>query len=215
MQDKYKIIGHVYGFLSKIYSGKPIQRCREAMIEHMKPGDKVVFAGVGYGEDAIKAAEKGADVTIVELSETMLSKFRQTLAASGAKVSIRQIHADILAFSEFEKFDYVVSNFFLNIFDRAMMQKVLQHLAKLGKPGANIVIGDFIYPSGNVLSKAFQVSYWYLANALFWILASNPLHNIYDYPSLMSNIGLKVQEKRIYKLLFINCFWSVRAIKVT
>ena len=45
--------------------------------DHVKPGDKVLIAGAGHGKDAIRAAEIGADVTVVDISETMLKKLQQ------------------------------------------------------------------------------------------------------------------------------------------
>src|SRR5690554_7407636 len=48
MRDKYKYIGLVYDFLSNLYSGKNIHRCKTAMldVETVKPGDRILFAGV-------------------------------------------------------------------------------------------------------------------------------------------------------------------------
>lgn len=47
MRDKYKYIGPVYDFLSNLYSGKNIHRCKTAMldVETVQPGDKILFAG--------------------------------------------------------------------------------------------------------------------------------------------------------------------------
>jgi len=61
MHDKYKYIGFVYDFLSNLYSGKNIYRCKIAMldIETVKLGDRILFAGVGHGRDVIRAVELG------------------------------------------------------------------------------------------------------------------------------------------------------------
>ena len=66
MRDKYKYIGPVYDFLSNLYSGKNIHRCKTAMldVETVHPGDRILFAGVGHGRDAIRAAELGAEVAV-------------------------------------------------------------------------------------------------------------------------------------------------------
>ena len=88
MRDKYKYIGPVYDFLSNLYSGKNIHRCKTAMldVETVKPGDRILFAGVGHGRDAIRAAELGAEVTVVDLSETMLRKFADAQHKEGEDV---------------------------------------------------------------------------------------------------------------------------------
>src|SRR5690606_42154552 len=54
----------------------------------------------------------------------------------------RRIHSDIMKVDEFEQYDMVVANFFLNVFDEDMMVKVLEHLIRLGKADARVVVGD-------------------------------------------------------------------------
>ncbi len=211
VKDKYRIVGPLYDFLSNLYSGRSIHHCKIAMInkDNVKKGDRILFAGVGHGLDAIQAAELGANVTVVDLSETMLNQFRQKLKKNNPKLKIRQVHSDILEFNEFKKYDMVVANFFLNVFYRDTMTKVLEQLVRLGKPGAKIVVGDFSYPTGNVFSRAFKVIYWYGAVIFFWLFARNAVHNIYNYPEFMENAGLVIKEKKYYKLGIVNCYWSV------
>ncbi|MEN6508801.1 MAG: methyltransferase domain-containing protein [Smithella sp.] len=211
VKDKYRIVGPLYDFLSNLYSGRSIHHCKIAMInkDNVKKGDRVLFAGVGHGLDAIQAAELGANVTVVDLSETMLNQFRQKLKKNNPKLKIRQVHSDILEFNEFKKYDMVVANFFLNVFYRETMTRVLEQLVRLGKPGAKIVVGDFSYPTGNIFSKALKVIYWYGAVLFFWLFARNAVHNIYNYPEFMENAGLVIKEKKYYKLGIINCYWSV------
>ena len=88
MRDKYKLVGPIYDWLSAFYSGKSIHRCKIAMLDRLRPGDRVLFAGVGHGRDAVHAARLGADVTVVDLSATMLKKFQANLDREG--VAVRQ-----------------------------------------------------------------------------------------------------------------------------
>ncbi|SDX23051.1 demethylmenaquinone methyltransferase / 2-methoxy-6-polyprenyl-1,4-benzoquinol methylase [Marinobacter mobilis] len=211
MRDKYKYIGPVYDFLSNLYSGKSIHHCKTAMldVETVKPGDRILFAGVGHGRDAIRAAELGADVTVVDLSETMLRKFSDALAKEAPQLAIRQVHSDIMKVAEFEQYDMVVANFFLNVFDEDMMVSVLEHLIRLGKADARVVVGDFSYPNGNLVARLFKKAYWYVAVFIFWLFANNAFHKIYNYPEHMQRLGLKVTEKKHFKLLNMNCYWSI------
>lgn len=209
MRDKYKLVGPIYDWLSAFYSGKSIHSCKVAMLDLLKPGDKVLFAGVGHGRDALHAARLGADVTVVDLSETMLRKLQANLEREGGDVRIRQVHSDIMRFDEIESYDMVVANFFLNVFNEDMMVRVLAHLIRLGKPGANVVVGDFSFPTGNVFSRAFKTLYWYGAVGFFWLFAGNAFHNIYNYPEWMKKLGLHIHDQKHYKLLLLNCYWSV------
>lgn len=215
MNDKYKYIGPVYDFLSNLYSGRSIHSCKTAMLgmKYLTPGDRVIFAGVGHGRDAIRAAELGAEVTVVDLSETMLKKFSEAQEAEAPHVTIRKVHCDIMKFQEFEQYDMVVANFFLNVFEEGMMERVLSHLISLGKPGAKLVVGDFSYPTGNVFARFFKRAYWYFAVFTFWLFAKNAFHNIYNYPEYMQRQGLRIDEKKHFKLLRMNCYWSILGVK--
>ena len=209
MKDRYAIVGPLYDFISTVYSGNSIQHCKVAHLDQLKPGDKVLFAGVGHGRDALYAAQRGADVTVVDLSETMLSNFSGVLEKDGVTRNVRKVHSDIMKFDEGEKYDMVVANFFLNVFQRDMMEKVLAHLITQGKPGAKIVVGDFAFPTGNIFARMIKTIYWYLAVLFFWAVAGNAVHNIYDYPVFMKKLGLQIKEKKHFRLLALNCYWSV------
>lgn len=215
MQDKYRHIGPVYDFLSNLYSGKSIQDCKTAMLDsnNVKPGDRVLIAGVGHGRDALRAAQLGADVTVVELSETMLRKFRELLESESPELSVRTVHDDIMNIDEYEQYDMVVANFFLNVFDEPRMVEVLKHLVNLGKPKARLVVGDFIYPTGNILARLFKKAYWYLAVFTFWLFTNNAFHQVYNYPEHLENLGLEIRDKKRFSLLNINCYWSILAEK--
>ncbi|GAA3912027.1 class I SAM-dependent methyltransferase [Litoribacillus peritrichatus] len=209
MRDYYKWIGPVYDFLGRVYSGQQIEHCKVAMLEHLKPGEKVLFAGVGHGRDAIHAAKQGADVTVVDLSKTMLDNFQKLLDKENVSVNVRQVRSDIFKVDELEQYDMVVANFFLNVFSKPMMQDVLKHLITLCKPGGYVVVGDFIYPTGNIISRTLKKAYWYGAVVIFWAIANNALHEVYNYPEFMKEAGLEIEQKKRFSLWKFNAYWSV------
>ena len=213
MEDRYKWVGRVYDMLSYAYGGKSIHSCKTAMLDHLQPGDKVLFAGVGHGLDAICAAQRGADVTVVDMSETMLENFQRNLAKVETSGSIRQIHRDIFKVSEYEQYDMVVANFFLNVFDRQTMFLALRHLIDLGTPGAHIVIGDFAPATDNLMSRFLKALYWYPAILFFCLVTQNALHRIYPYPDALRLLGLKVVDKKHFGLGKMKTYWSILAEK--
>lgn len=211
MADKYKIIGPIYDFLSTIYSGRQIHKAKTAMNVDLKEGDKILFAGVGHGRDAIDAAERGAQVTVVDLSATMLKNVERNLKGRTFKYPIRLIHSDILAFDETEQYDQVVANFFLNVFPEDFMVTVMKHLTTLVKPDGHFVVGDFHYPTGNIFTKAFQNAYWYIAVFTFTVFAKNAFHKIYNYPKHLEALGFSIEKTQSFNVLFIPSLWSIKA----
>ncbi len=212
--DRYRIMGHIYDILASLYSGFQIPKCKEAMLGHLKPDDEAIFVGVGHGEEARKGAELGARVTVVDLSETMLDKCRNTLDGCNFKHPVSYIHDDILNLSpDNHQYDYVFANFFLNVFPREQMDRVVRHLAELTKPGGHVIVGDFAFPEGNIFARAFKHLYWYIAVSLFVLITRNAFHDIYNYPEYLKKYGLQVTEIKHFRVLGVKLFWSVLARK--
>ncbi len=213
MNDKYKIIGPLYDLLAMIFSAGQIDKCKMAMHEYIKQDDKVLFAGVGQGIDAIKAAELGALVTVVDLSESMLNIFRKKIQGRNLIHDIRVIHSDILKVEEYNQFDMVYANFFLNVFTREMVIKVIDHLIKLARPEGHVVVGDFSLPTGGAVSRLFQNIYWYIADILFYIMAKNAFHPVYNYSHQLEQLGMKIKDIRYFRFLFDDRYYSILAQK--
>lgn len=215
MKDKYKYIGPLYDFLSSIYGGESIHNCKRAMLtdDYVKSGDKVLIAGAGHGKDAIRAAELGADVTVVDLSETMLKKLQESFDNHPKDLKVTVVHADILTIEQFEEYDMVIANFFLNVFYKDFMQQLLTHLVKCVKPGGKFVIGDFSFPTGSKLNRGIQKGYWYIAAVIFYFASDNAVHEIYNYPELMKAEGLTIKDTRHYSYLGMSCYTSVMGVK--
>jgi len=213
MKANYKLMGNVYDLVGSIYSGRQLPLCKEAMLDHVRPDDEVLFAGVGHGKEVVKAAKLGAKVTVVDLSETMLGKMKKNIASNIFKHPIHQIQDDILNVSGENKYDFVFANFFLNVFKRDQMERVVAHMADLSKPGGYVVVGDFAFPEGGIFSRIVQRLYWYIAVSLFFLVTKNAFHNIYNYPEYLIKYGLQVTSIKYYKLLKMNCYRSVLAKK--
>jgi demethylmenaquinone methyltransferase/2-methoxy-6-polyprenyl-1,4-benzoquinol methylase len=204
MRDKYWLAGHFYEWMTSA----AVTQCRVAMLDDLQPGEKCLFVGVGHGRDAIYAAQRGADVTVVDISPTMLRKFQHNLDTirqeSDAPLAVTQVKSDILEVADYEQYDMVVANFFLNVFYRDTMVTLLDHMVKLGKPGAKIVIGDFAYPDGNRWSRVSQTLFWYGTAMIYGVCAGNAVHPIYNYPEELKSLGVRVQEKK-----YFHGYWSV------
>ncbi|MDX1452901.1 MAG: class I SAM-dependent methyltransferase [Oleiphilaceae bacterium] len=217
MLDKYRLLGPSFDTISKLYSGDAVHACRLAMLrpDTLGPGSRVLFAGAGQGRDALHAAELGARVSVVDISPTMLGKFKQHLNEHPARatLAIEAIQSDALKVEDEGFYDMVVANFYLNIFERDKMLSQLKHLIKLLKPGGKLVIGDFAPPSGSLLNKSIQNLYWYTAATACFAAAGNAIHEIYNYAEILEKQGLQVKETKTFSVLGREMFCSTLAIK--
>src|SRR5579859_3240602 len=99
----YNRIARVYESLGYIYSGMQIYNAKASQTAHILPGDRVLYAGVGPGEDAALAAGLGAQVTCIDLSPSMLRQAEHHIAAAGLEAEF--ICGDVLEHPRFDHYD--------------------------------------------------------------------------------------------------------------
>ena len=200
-RNNYDFIARCYGPLAQLYSLGQIRACKRSQLRELGPGQRVLYTGVGGGEDAVLAAALGAQVTVIDLSAGMLAQATRRFRAAGLERAIEVIHGDLLEHAREGHYDVVVSNFFLNVFAPEPMAAVLSHLVRLLRPGGKLLIADFAPAAGHGLARAAQRAYFALAVLSFRLLANNALHPLYDYASLFQGAGLRLEASRGFGLL--------------
>jgi demethylphylloquinol methyltransferase len=214
IKDGYWLMGFQYEITGSLYSLGQIPKCKVAMLDHLKPEEKLLVAGVGHGTEAVEAARRGINVTAVDISKTMLKHMQKKIERAGLNKPIRLVNDNILNVKHTGEYDMVIANYFLNVFPREKMLQILTHLTTFVKPGGYMVIGDFALPKeGSGFYKAFQTVYWYLAAWIYKITADNAVHPIYDYPALLESLGFEIDGIKYFKMLGMNCHWSIRGKK--
>jgi SAM-dependent methyltransferase len=98
-------------------------------------GDRVLDLATGTGEVAVRAAQRGATVTGIDITEPMLAKARERAAAAGVEIAFDHGDVEYLPYED-GCFDVLVSNFGL-VFapDHA---NVAAELARVACPGARL-----------------------------------------------------------------------------
>jgi len=205
--NNYNSVASIYDLLANIYSGGQINAAKMDQIDDIPKGAKVLYAGVGSAEDAISAAKKGANVTIIDLSQSMLDQAEKKIASIPEDLKIKLVCSDILTFGSNGQFDIVVANFFLNCFKPVFMKKVFTHLVSLIPSGGKIFIADFAPLKGNQLGKLAQWGHWALAVGFFKLTANSPYHPLYDYESYFFSLGLQTVKSKDFRIGGIGPAW--------
>ena len=209
MKDGYWLVGYQYELTGNLYSLGRIPKCKSAMLKHVKPGDKVLVAGVGHGTEAIEASRLGAHVTAVDLSETMLNQFRKRIAKENPPSEIRVIHDDIFNVKETGQYDMVISNFFLNVFSETRVVEVANHLGTLVKPGGYFVVGEFVLPEKTGWQGIVQKLNWYFAISFYSATTEAVFHPVWNYPALVEGSGCIIQEIEYFTICNAKLYWSI------
>lgn len=182
---------------AKIYSTNQIRASKRHQLNYIQTGQKVLFLGAGAGEDAIMAAEAGADVTCIDISQGMLDQVKRKIDAKGLDVEL--ICQNALDHDRLDYYDVVAANYFLNVFRLEGMTKMLNHSVKFVRPGGYFLIADVARSQGNPLSQAFNIVYLKLGMISYWAMGMVPLHKNYDYVKYFSDAGLQHEHTEFFR----------------
>ncbi len=199
--DRYGY-GPVAGFYDELaawYSLGRIPRSKRIGLDSLEPGDRVLFAGVGRGEDALQAARRGVRVTGIDVSHRMLARARSRFAREGLEAE--WIQGDATAHAPTRAYDAVVAHYFLNLFDENRAAAALAGLARALRPDGLIVIADFARPTGAGLARLLAEVYYRPVNWIAWALGLCALHPILDYDRVVDSRVLRIVSRHRLALL--------------
>ena len=186
----YDHVAWCYEWIARVFSFGAIPRVKASQTSMMKAGQRVLYVGVGTGEDALLAAREGVHVTCLDLSGAMLHRLRRRFAEEGIRAEI--VEADIVDYDSGRPFDVVVANFVLNVFPEAAMREVLRHIESLLSPEGVLLIADFTPPGQGLFERAIFPAYYRPINIAAWLLRLCALHPIYDYARVFPDTGLEL-----------------------
>ena len=179
----YGPVAAIYDELAAFYSRGRIGETKRLSSEVLKPGDRVLYPGVGRGREVLLALRRGAIVTGVDVSSAMLGRLRKSLDHEG--MSAELIEADVSTHRPEAPYDVIVANYFLNLFEGSRAAAMLDELAGSLRPGGLLVISDFARPSGGTMGRLVSELYYRPVNWVAWALGLCALHPILDYTSLL------------------------------
>ncbi len=182
---------------AKIYSTNQIRASKRFQLKYISPGDKVLYLGAGGGEDAIMAARAGAKVTCIDISQGMLDQVQRKLDRES--LSAELICGNAYDHDRIGYYDAVAANYFLNVFRRDDMLKMMQFSATLVRPSGKYFIADVARSQGNIISQAFNIVYLKFAMVSFWLMGLVPLHENYDYSKFFPEAELETEHVEYFR----------------
>jgi len=137
-------IAPFYRTIEGIFAAGFLQRSRLAFLHEIPKPVHALFIGEGNGRCLAEFVKTYPSVhfTCLDSSAVMLKLAEKRIAKSQTG-SVHFIHADLLTWRTDEKFDLIVTHYFLDCFDERGLEKVIPHLAALATPDAHWLIADF------------------------------------------------------------------------
>ena len=189
-QSRYGRLASVYEYGAWLGSNGKIQESKHFHLKLIEKGARVLYPGPGWGLEIKEAVKNKIIPTMVEWDPQMFNKANKNLSLSGLSQQVECINDDILNHRRNEYYDYVVANYFLDVFPQRSMLKIFSHLVSLLKPNGKIFLSGYAPLMGSAPHKIIQWINYFYANIFCKIAVNNAIHGIYDYELFYKQIGL-------------------------
>jgi 2-polyprenyl-3-methyl-5-hydroxy-6-metoxy-1,4-benzoquinol methylase len=134
----------VCSFGMPLFYNRAIDLCQRLALARwlsVRPGMRVLDVGCGVGRWSRYLAARGATVTGIDLSPTMIGEARRRAQARPLRGECRFLVQDLAALETGEKFDLVLGVTVLqHILDAAALRAALQRLAAHLAPGGRLIL---------------------------------------------------------------------------
>jgi demethylmenaquinone methyltransferase/2-methoxy-6-polyprenyl-1,4-benzoquinol methylase len=194
----YDRVARYYESSARAFSLGQIGAAKRFSVAQMKPGEKVIFLGVGTGEDAILAVERGCNVTCVDISQKMLDRLTEKLRRRDLSATI--LCQNALDHDRLGAYDVCSAHFFFNMFPLEVMRRMLEHASNLLRPEGKLLIADVAPAQGNLPSRLANTVYLKSAMLAYWAMGLVAWHRNYEYADHFSEVGLRAEQMRHFKL---------------
>ena len=130
-KNNYSWAAPIYDRCGQLYSFGAIGASKKATLENCPANSNILLLGCGTAEEAVKAARKGCRLHLVDQSEAMLARARGRFAQESTPPIFSK--ADIFDWQCDQKFDFIVANYFLNVFSKDDVSKLFLENELLAK----------------------------------------------------------------------------------
>jgi hypothetical protein len=201
-----------YHWLEKLFAGGLMQRCRTTFLARTKNCRRALLVGEGTGKFLVELLRFNPQIqiTCVEHCEGMIEQTRERLAMEkldGARVQFKQM--DALDWTPpLEKFDLIVTNFFLDCFRAEQLQKLVPLLAASTTADAVWLLTDFCVPESGWQRWRAKIILAMLY-AFFKLTTSLSANWLTPPDMFLTNSGFKLVDRRLASFGFAHSdFWQ-------
>ncbi len=203
-------LARYYSWMEWLLAGRKLQRCRTAFLEEARNARDVLLVGEGHGRflEALCRVNPTASVACLDASAKMLGVAKDRVRRAGLETNrIDFTSGSILSFEPKRSFDLVVTHFFLDCFEGRELERVIDKVARVLRPGGGWMVADFQVPqSGWRRHRARLILS--VAYAFFRKTVNLPAGKLINPAPLLLQQGLNRISKRSFNqdLLYAE-FW--------
>ncbi|WP_296620448.1 class I SAM-dependent methyltransferase [Marivirga sp.] len=154
-------IASSYDFLKKIIFGEQIEKATNHFLNQMPSNSKILIVGGGTGK-ILGNFDSSQVIKYLELSKAMINRANEVKS----NATIEFIQSDILEWTSNEKYDFVITPFFLDCFNEDQLNSIFLKLKNVLNKKGKWIQTDF-YPKNKAQVLMIKIMY------AFFILSTN------------------------------------------
>lgn len=133
----------------KFFNVGPFSKARDSLFKeiHFRPGDRVLFVGVGTGADIERLPYDQLEITAIDYSEDMLQKAKDKFRDTS--ITFLKMDAQQLEFAD-ASFDYVIGSLILSVVPDS--KKAFREMVRVCRREGLVVVFDKFAEPGKGLS---------------------------------------------------------------
>ncbi|MEL7147958.1 MAG: methyltransferase domain-containing protein [Bacteroidota bacterium] len=172
--NNFNLVAPVYELLKLVVFGQSLTKAENHFCHLIKPTDRVLIIGGGHGK-IMNALPADCQIDYLEFSSTMIQMAKQNSKGK----SVNFIHGDFLKTKLSERYDWIITSFFLDVFNEQNLRSACHKMHQLLTDDGQLLVTDFSTTKGTT----GKLLLWTM-HAFFKIAArleSNSLQPIGEY----------------------------------
>lgn len=199
MINNFNFIAPFYDSLARLVFGKSITQAELTFLSEIAQGDQVLILGGGTGKilTALDNLNRQMQITYIDKSPKMieLSQRRRPFK----NLSVQYICGDHTQIPN-KKYDVVITQFFLDVFDRLNLEVVVDSLYRSLKMDGYWIYADFI--KNDITRHKLLIK---LMHLFFRLTANLQSMQLLDHQMILKDHGLKILSKKyFYKRMIVS-----------
>jgi tRNA (cmo5U34)-methyltransferase len=145
--NQFDLVAPLYPLLERCVFGSRLDRARQAFFDAIVQADRILLVGEGNGRFLMSLfAHKGnGSVKVVEKSTVMVRLAKDRVRKlQEVRFDLEFIETDVREYNPANKFDCVVTHFFLDLFNPLAQRSVIKRIAELTTPSGTWINVDFL-----------------------------------------------------------------------